>query len=105
MINTNPYVLSVALHDLKNPRKVKISSIPILFPTKADCKVPDNSYIHVPEVVFTCGALALKNKQVLIYYGGNDTVMNLAVTHQDILIELCEKFQQDPLTGKVLYII
>jgi len=38
-----------------------------------------------------------------VYYGGNDTVMNVGITHEDVLIEMCERFGQDPLTGERLY--
>ena len=99
----NPYVLGVALHDLENPKKVKVSNIPILFPSKSDCIVADDSYVHVPNVVFSCGALRNDNGDIYIYYGGNDTVMNVAITHEDILAELCEKYPQDPKTGRPLY--
>ncbi len=101
----NPYVLGVALHDLKSPKKVKVSNIPILFPSKADCIVPDDSYVHVPNVVFCCGALRKDNGDIFIYYGGNDTVMNVAISHEDILAELCEKYPQNPLTGRPIYSI
>ncbi len=90
----NPYVLGVALHDLENPRKLKVSNIPVLFPTKADCRVPETDYIHVPQVVFTCGALRRDDGTIYIYYGGNDTVMNLAFSHEDILAELCLRYPQ-----------
>lgn len=99
----NPYVLGVALHQLDDPAQVKVSNIPILFPTKSDCKVPDDSYVHVPNVVFCCGALRRGNGEIYIYYGGNDTVMNVAVSHEDILAELCEKYGQDPTNGLPLY--
>jgi len=99
----NPYVLSVALHDLKNPNRVKVSNIPILFPSKADCIVKKTDYIHVPNVVFTCGAIRKQDGTILIYYGGNDTVMNIGITHEDILITLCNEYGQDPLTGELLY--
>ena len=99
----NPYVLGVALHNLKNPKKVKISNIPILYPSKSDCIVTDNSYVHVPNVVFCCGAIRKDNGDIYIYYGGNDTVMNVAITHEDVLAELCEKFPQDTKTGRPLY--
>jgi predicted GH43/DUF377 family glycosyl hydrolase len=99
----NPYVLGVALHNLQSPEKVKVSNIPILFPTNSDCIVPDNSYVHVPNVVFTCGAVRKDNGDIYIYYGGNDTVMNVAITHEDILAELCEKYPQDPKSGRPLY--
>ena len=99
----NPYVLGVALHDFKDPKIVKVSNIPILFPTKADCVVADDSYVHVPNVVFCCGAIRRDNGNIFIYYGGNDTVMNVAITHEDILAQLCDKYPQDPFSGRPLY--
>jgi len=101
----NPYVLGVALHNSENPEKVKVSNIPILFPSKADCMVPNDSYVHVPNVVFCCGAIRRDNGEIYIYYGGNDTVMNVAITHEDILAELCTKYPQNPISGKPLYSI
>lgn len=98
----NPYVLGVALHDLADPARVKVSNIPILFPSKADCVVRADEYVHVPNVVFCCGATRKKNGQIYIYYGGNDTVMNVGVSHEDVLAELCEKYGQEPLTGTPL---
>jgi predicted GH43/DUF377 family glycosyl hydrolase len=99
----NPYVLGVALHDLADPAHVKMSSIPILFPSRADCRVEDAAYIHVPQVVFTCGVVRRDDGSILIYYGGNDTVMNVGVTHEDVLIAFCESYGQDPLTGRLTY--
>jgi hypothetical protein len=40
---------------------------------------------------------------LLVYYAGNDTVMNLAVTPEDVLTELCLRYGQDPLTGHLRY--
>ncbi len=97
----NPYVLGVALHDLKDPSKVKFSSFPILYPNVNDCK--GCSYHHVPNVVFTCGAVRRKDGSIIIYYGADDTAICAAVTHENILKELCIKYGQDPLTGKLLY--
>lgn len=102
-MNGNPYVLGVALHDLADPARVKMSSIPILLPSRADCRVEEAAYTHVPQVVFTCGAVRRDDGSVLIYYGGNDTVMNVGVTHEDVLIALCESYCQNPLTGKLAY--
>jgi len=95
----NPYILGVALHNLHNPTEVSVSNIPILFPTAADCKTQPEEYVHVPNVVFTCGASRKPDGTIVIYYGGNDTVMNVAFSHEDILAELCKRFPQDPLTG------
>ncbi|MCD4731187.1 MAG: hypothetical protein K8R74_11325 [Bacteroidales bacterium] len=99
----NPYVLGVALHDTDDPSKVKVSNIPILFPSRTDCAVEPGDYIHVPNVVFTCGALRNEDGTIFIYYGGNDTVMNVAFSHEDILAELCNRYPQDPLTGIPMY--
>lgn len=99
----NPYVLGVALHDLKDPANVLVSNIPILFPSKSDCIVKDDAYVHVPNVVFCCGALRRENGIIYIYYGGNDTVMNVAISHEDVLADLCRTYPQDPLTGLPLY--
>ena len=99
----NPYVLGVALHELNNPEKIKVSNIPILFPSPDDCKVKSYDYVHVPNVVFTCGAIRLKNGEILIYYGGNDTVMNIGISHEDILAELCNRYPQNPETGNPMY--
>ncbi len=99
----NPYVLGVALHDLDDPGVVRMSSIPILFPSRADCRVPDTDYVHVPNVVFSCGLVREDDGTVVIYYAGNDTVVNVAVTHEDVLAQLCLRYGQDPLTGRLLY--
>ena len=99
----NPYSLGIALHDLDDVSKVKVSNIPLLTPTKADCKVSDNDYIHVPNVVFSCGAIRKENGLIYIYYGGNDTVMNIVITHEDILADLCIRSPQDQITGIAQY--
>jgi len=99
----NPYVLGVALHDPDDPRRVRMSSIPVLFPSRADCRVAETDYVHVPNVVFSCAMLRRPDGTLLVYYGGNDTVMNLAVTHEDVLVELCLRYGQDPLTGRLLH--
>ncbi|HEX8627374.1 MAG TPA: hypothetical protein VF755_04310 [Catenuloplanes sp.] len=99
----NPYVLGVALHDLDDPRRVRMSSIPVLFPTRADCRVGETDYVHVPNVVFSCAMVRRPDGTLLIYYAGNDTVMNVAVSHEDVLVELCLRYGQDPLTGRLLY--
>jgi len=99
----NPYVLGVALHDLSDPKKIRVSNIPVLFPSPADCRVEEEDYIHVPNVVFTCGAWRREDGAILMYYGGNDTVMNVAVSHEDVLAELCIRYPQDAKTGKPVY--
>lgn len=97
----NPYVLGVALHELDDPRKVQMSSIPVLFPSRADCRVAETDYIHVPNVVFSCGMLRRTDGSLVIYYSGNDTVLNIAYSHEDVLAELCRRYGQDPRTGEI----
>jgi predicted GH43/DUF377 family glycosyl hydrolase len=99
----HPYVLGVALHDLRHPESVQMSSLPILFPSAADCRVDETDYVHVPNVVFSCAVLRRDDGSLLIYYGGNDTVMNVAVSHEDVLAELCRRYGQDPHSGRLLY--
>lgn len=102
----NPYTLGVAFHDLEdptNPSKLRISAKPLLMPGVSDCLVRENDYVHVPNVVFSCGALTGQDDTVAIYYGGNDTVMNVGLTNIQILNEMCNIFGLDPLTGKHLY--
>lgn len=102
----NPYTLGVAFHDLGDPTdlgKIRISAKPILMPSASDCAVKESDYVHVPNVVFSCGALLCPDDTVAIYYGGNDTVMNVALTHIQILNEMCNVFRIDPLTGRHLY--
>jgi predicted GH43/DUF377 family glycosyl hydrolase len=102
----NPYSLGVAFHDLEdptNPSKIRISSKPILMPGASDCLVRETDYVHVPNVVFCCGALAGKDDTVAIYYGGNDTVMNVGLANIEVLNEMCDVFRFDALTGKHLY--
>ena len=99
----NPYVLGIALHALDDPRSVAMSAIPVLFPSRADCRVPEDGYVHVPNVVFSCGMLRRADGTLVIYYAGNDTVMNVAFSHEDVLAELCLRYSQDPLTGELQY--
>lgn len=99
----NPYVLGVALHDLDDYRRVRMSSIPVLFPSPADCRTSEDAYVHVPNVVFSCGMLRRNNGTLLIYYSGNDTVLNVGFSHEDVLADLCVRYGQDPTSGQLLY--
>jgi len=99
----NPYVLGVAFHDIEDPSNVRMSSIPILFPSAADCRRAETDYVHVPNVVFCCGAIRRPDGTLVLYYGGNDTVLNVGFSHEDVLAELCDRYGQDPLTGRLGY--
>jgi predicted GH43/DUF377 family glycosyl hydrolase len=69
------YSLGVAILDKRNPERVIYrSKKPILQPVEAY-----ERYGAVPNVVFSCGAVMIDD-QLLIYYGGADTVL-CAVTY------------------------
>lgn len=102
----HPYSLGVAFHDLEDPTavsKIRVSAKPILIPNASDCLVRKTDYVHVPNVVFSCGALMGDNDTLAIYYGGHDTVMNVGLANVQVLSEMCDVFPLDPLTGRHLY--
>jgi predicted GH43/DUF377 family glycosyl hydrolase len=78
------YRLGVILTDLDNPERLLYRSPnPILSPETA-CEIGDES-CWVPRVVFTCGAVPVKDKtvldaddEILVYYGAADTYICLA---------------------------
>jgi len=74
------YSLGVALLDKKNPERVIYrSKKPILQPVEEY-----ERYGAVPNVVFSCGAVRIDD-QLLIYYGGADTVLCAATYDLDEL--------------------
>ena len=78
------YRLGVAVHDLKDPRKVIGRSHQfILAPQEYHERVG-----YVGNVVFTNGAIVEPDGSIKIYYGGADTCMNVATGKVDDLIDL-----------------
>jgi len=81
------YRIGAMLLDLKNPKKVLYRSMkPIL--------VPDRYYEKkgfVSNVVYTCGAV-VKGDNLLVYYGGADTVTSVASMN---LNEFLEKIKEN----------
>ncbi|MGD8546135.1 MAG: hypothetical protein PVH12_08185, partial [Candidatus Bathyarchaeota archaeon] len=74
------YSLGVAILDKKNPERVIYrSEKPILQPVEKY-----ERYGTVPNVVFSCGAVMMDD-QLLIYYGGADTVLCVATYDLDEL--------------------
>ena len=79
------YRLGVALHDLKDPSRILgVSDRWILQPED-----PWEVSGYVPNVVFTCGAVAEDDGTVKIYWGGADTVMCAGTAVVDELVEIC----------------
>jgi beta-1,4-mannooligosaccharide/beta-1,4-mannosyl-N-acetylglucosamine phosphorylase len=90
--SSNIYQAGVALHDLNNPSKV-------LYRGKYNILEPREVFEltgQVPNVVFPCGMIveefdnegyALPKSKVSIYYGAADTVVGLAYSTIEELIE------------------
>ncbi len=79
------YRLGVALHDLENPaRIIGVGDEWIL--------QPEESYEvtgYVPNVVFSCGAIAEQDGSIKIYWGAADTVMCVGTADKDELADHC----------------
>jgi predicted GH43/DUF377 family glycosyl hydrolase len=79
------YRLGVALHDLTDPEKILgISDEWILAP---EDPWELTGYVH--NVVFSCGAVEDGNGDVIIYWGGADTVMCAGTANINQLVDLC----------------
>jgi predicted GH43/DUF377 family glycosyl hydrolase len=78
--------LGIFFSDLNNPEKILYRSPkPILIPKKNYEK-----YGLVKNVVFTCGAIIIKNK-LFVYYGGADSVINVATIPIKEVLSLIKK--------------
>lgn len=79
------YRLGVALHDLEDPSRVLgVADEWILQPED-----PWEVTGYVPNVVFTCGAVAEDDGSLKIYWGGADTVMCAGTARVADLVDLC----------------
>jgi len=79
------YRLGAALHKLDDPAVVLgVSDRWILQPED-----PWERTGYVPNVVFTCGAVAEDDGTVKLYWGGADTVMCVGTAVIEELAELC----------------
>ena len=76
------YRVGMMILDHNNPGKVLYrSKYPIIKPTEKYEQVGD-----VPNVVFPCGAILVKNT-LFIYYGGGDKVIGMATAQMDELLD------------------
>lgn len=82
------YCIGAILLDLNDPGK-------ILGKMDGYLLCPDTLYEHngrVPDVVFTCGAIAdLKTRKLRVYYGAADTCIGLAEGNLDAIVDACMK--------------
>lgn len=86
LLSCNGYVYSAgaAILDTDEPWKVKYRCKPYIIAPKEDYERTGD----VPNVVFPCGALAdPKTGRIALYYGGADTVVCLAYTMVEELVE------------------
>ncbi|MEX2573649.1 MAG: glycoside hydrolase family 130 protein [Balneolaceae bacterium] len=79
------YRLGVALHDLEDPSRIIGVADPWILQPEAEWEVTG----YVPNVVFTCGAVAESDGSVKIYWGGADSVMCVGTARTDDLVRLC----------------
>ena len=87
------YRLGVLIVDLNDPGKVLYRSPDFVLEPQEDYEVGEEGASQVPNVVFTCGAVPLTNKEVLddddeilVYYGAADTVIAAATAKVSELI-------------------
>ena len=86
------YVIYAFATDLKNPSKVIAEPSGMLIGPRGWERVGD-----VSNVVFTNGAVAKDNGEVLIYYASSDTRMHVAVTTVEKLLDYVFHTPADPL--------
>lgn len=86
------YVIYAFATDLNDPTKVIAEPSGLLIGPRGDERVGD-----VSNVVFTNGAIAKDNGEVLIYYASSDTRMHVAATTIDKLIDYVFNTPTDPL--------
>ncbi len=90
------YRLGVMVLDLNNPTELIYRSPNFVLEPSTDWELGENNDSWVPNVVFTCGAVPLENDkeildaddELIVYYGGADTVMNIATAKIGKLIPL-----------------
>ncbi len=86
------YVIYAFATDLKDPTKVIAEPSGLLIGPRGWERVGD-----VSNVVFTNGAIAKDNREVLIYYASSDTRMHVAVTTVEKLTDYVFNTPKDPL--------
>jgi predicted GH43/DUF377 family glycosyl hydrolase len=92
-MNGAMYRLGAALHDLADPsRVVGVADEWILEP-----RDPWERTGYVPNVVFSCGAVAEPDGELKLYWGAADTVMCAGTARVADLVELCKTGSRAPL--------
>ena len=87
------YRLGAALHDLDDPAKIVGIADPWILQPEDPWEVTG----YVPNVVFTCGAVAEDDGTVKIYWGGADSVMCVGTAVTDELLSVCLSAIRPPL--------
>lgn len=92
-MNGAVYRLGAALHDLEDPSKIiGVADNWILQPED-----PWELTGYVPNVVFSCGAVAEEDGTLKIYWGAADSVMCVGTVKIDKLLDLCVNYSRKPL--------
>jgi len=79
------YRLGVLIVDLNDPAEVLYRSPNFILEPKEEYEIGEKDISQVPNVVFTCGAVAISDKdmlddedEIIVYYGAADTVTAVA---------------------------
>jgi hypothetical protein len=72
-----------------------MSSNPALLPSPTDCSTPKDGSVHIGERRVACGILRRGEVTLVIDGGGNDTVLDLGFSHDDVVTQLCASDGQD----------
>jgi len=79
----------------------QMSSIPIPLPSSTDCRVDETDSSTYPMSLLL--AMVRRTDGSLLIYDGNNITFNVAVSHQDVLPDLCRRSGPDPHSGSLLY--
>jgi 4-O-beta-D-mannosyl-D-glucose phosphorylase len=90
------YVLYLFLTDLKRPNKVIARPGGYFLAPEGDERVGD-----VSNVVFSCGWVMRKNREVFIYYASSDTRIHVATSTVDRLLDYVSHTPEDGLRSAV----
>ena len=88
------YRLGVMLLDLEDPTRLIYRSPNFILEPEEPCELGEDGVCWVPNVVFTCGAVPLRERaeplgaqdEIIVYYGASDSVVSVATARVGDLI-------------------
>ena len=88
VVEQNSTVLKAAYYDLQNPHDIKLSQTNVLCPEVSVGYIGKKDY-QEKLTISSNGAVSNDEGRIFIFYSENETVLNSAVTHEDMIINLC----------------